>query len=341
MIKKIIVFSILLFLAGGVSTPVFAQDHENMKNEVKMPLGKEVPFREYGASITNLQNKGYLGQNIKIAVLDTGFDMESQEVNIVKGYNFVDDSANYQDDNGHGTKIAGIIGAKKNGKLLLGVAPKSELYIGKIADENGKISFKDLVKGINWAVQQKVNIINLSVEFYQDNPEMEQAIKKATNQHILVVASSGNSLPDKKIKTVYPAAYENVVSVGMLDSDGDIYSKDFEKKKTDVYAVGEDVTGLYLNNKMTFDTAASFATANATGTFALLLQKNKAEQKDLTKNGLIKEYNGIVKARSSWQDMAILFSIAAGIVIVLVGINVLIYRLIKIWHKRSNLFSQN
>ncbi|WP_176525889.1 S8 family serine peptidase [Bacillus sp. AFS001701] len=329
--KKIFFVTLSLLISGVVSTPVFAHDHmDHNKNVVTIPSGKEVPYREYGASITNLQNEGYMGKGIKIAVLDTGFDMKSREVNVVKGYNFIDDNDDYQDDNGHGTKIAGIIGAKKNGRLLLGVAPESQIYVGKIADENGRIDFLTLVKGIDWAIEQKVDIINLSVEFYKNNSELEKVIKKATNNHILIVVSSGNPLPDGKIKTVYPAKYSDVVSVGMLDTNGNTYSKDFSKKKTDVYAMGEDVTGLYLNNKMTYDTAASFATANATGTFALLMNKNKYEHKKYNQALLVSQYRDIVKVHSTVFDLFTLGGIGLLIIAIpILGLGGGIFLIIK------------
>ncbi|KFM95195.1 serine protease [Bacillus clarus] len=216
------------------------------------------------------------GKNIKIAVLDTGIDKNSSDLSYIKGVNFTSDNVDeFADDNGHGTKIAGIIGARKNNHTLLGIAPESDLYIAKVANGNGDVKFENLVKGIYWDIEQNVDIINISLEFSGRNGELHEAVKKASEKNIIVVSSSGNIKQEGDSGNAYPGAYPEVIGVGMLNVKGKIYAEEFKKKKVDVFAPGEDIFSLYFDNKMTLDTGVSFATAYTPGYSALLIQKHK------------------------------------------------------------------
>jgi subtilisin family serine protease len=231
------------------------------------------PYSFYKQNIT--------GKNIKVAVLDTGIDRKSSEFNIKAGHNFVSNNNDFQDDNGHGTAMAGIIAAKKNGYLLQGIAYDAELYIGKVANAEGQSRIQWLINGIKWAIQEKVNVINISIEYSKGNSDLQQVIEEAVKQHIVVVASSGDVMPPDMttttINTAYPAKYSVVLSVGMLNTEGLIYSTDFQKRKVDIFAPGENVSALYLGNKLTFETNTSAATAYASGLIALQLEKDKGQ----------------------------------------------------------------
>jgi subtilisin family serine protease len=237
---------------------------------------KEVHQQEVSQVISKWHERGIKGSAVKIAVLDTGIDMESEDLTFSKGMNFVgSNQEDFQDDNGHGTKIAGIIGARENNKLLLGVAPESELFIGKVADQNGNVDFKDLEEGIHWAIEQDVDIINISLEFPSATEQMESAIKEAHKSGIIVVSSSGNIKYPGDVDVAYPGNFPEVIGVGMLNTEGKIYSDEFKKKNVDVFAPGEDIFSMYFDNKMTLDTGVSFATAYTSGYAALLIQHFK------------------------------------------------------------------
>lgn len=261
-------------------------DHSNMEHsDMDKPLPitkdqKEVKQQEFSNAVSDWHNQDIKGSAVKVAVLDTGIDKDNKDLTHVQGVNFIGENKdNYDDDNGHGTKISGIIGARENDFNLLGIAPNSDLYIAKVADKNGSVQVENLIKGINWAINENVQIINISLELPEDNTNLHAAIKKAHEKGIIIIASSGNiKFPgDKQLS--YPGSYSEVINVGMLNTEGEIYSQEFEDKNVDVYALGDDIFSLYLNNKMTLDTGVSFATAYTSG-YAALLINNYQEQEE-------------------------------------------------------------
>jgi subtilisin family serine protease len=260
-------------------------DHSDMEKPIPdTKVQKEVKQQSFSDKIKQWHDQGIKGENVKIAVLDTGIDTDSKDLTYIKGVNFVGkDRENFEADNGHGTKISGIIGALENDYNLLGVSPSSQLYVAKVADKNGNVKVEELVKGINWAIKEDVDIINISLEFPRGTKNLHKVIKKAHKKGIVVVSSSGNINSPNDTKLSYPGAYSEVVNVGMLDTNGKIYSKEFKEKKVDVYAPGEDIFSMYLNDKMTLDTGVSFATAYTTGYTALLINhhKNQNESYDV------------------------------------------------------------
>ena len=79
------------------------------------------------------------------------------------GISFVNGITSYNDDNGHGTHVAGIIAAQNNGIGTVGVAPDAGIYAVKVLDKNGEGNQSDVAKGVEWAIGQKLDIVNLSI----------------------------------------------------------------------------------------------------------------------------------------------------------------------------------
>ena len=112
------------------------------------------------------------GSGVKVAVLDTGIDVKwnGTELLIRGGVNFVgtakDGSTKPQhwtDNNGHGTHVAGIVAALDNDDLYVGVAPEVSLYAVKVLDASGTGTYEDLIQGIEWAVNNGIQIITMSL----------------------------------------------------------------------------------------------------------------------------------------------------------------------------------
>lgn len=167
-------------------------------------------------------NKGFKGNGVCVAILDTGCDYTHKDLKgkVVGGYNFTSDydgdPKNYMDNNGHGTHVAGIIGAR--GKTVQGIAPKAELFILKVLDKNGKGSRENIIKAINYCIKwnkednfTKINVINLSLSGNKDDVELYNVINEATLNDIVIVCASGNN-GDGSLSTeeeCYPSVYDS------------------------------------------------------------------------------------------------------------------------------------
>ena len=160
---------------------------------------------------------------IKVAIIDSGVDY-TNGIKVAERYNLVpgeeDINIIYEDRTGHGTAVAAIIAANSKDKDgISGIAPDNvELYSVKALDCENKAPLSRIVDGIYWAVDKGVNIINLSLGTKTNADILEQAIKYADSKGVLIIAAAGN---DKQIQ--YPAAYDEVIAVGSVSKDGDIY----------------------------------------------------------------------------------------------------------------------
>ncbi|QHS22382.1 S8 family peptidase [Virgibacillus sp. MSP4-1] len=231
------------------------------------------------------------GENQTIAVLDTGCaDHKDLRNNITGGRNFTnDDNGNpdiYADYNGHGTHVAGTIGATENGDGIAGVAPEAQLLIVKVLDENGSGQYDWIIQGIQYAVEQEVDMISMSLGGPEDVPELHEAIKTAVHEHnIPVVCAAGNEGDgDHETKELaYPGSYNEVISVGAIDLERN--SSDFSNsnKQVDLVAPGEQITSTYLDGKYATLNGTSMAAPHITGSLALIKSiENKNFGRNLT-----------------------------------------------------------
>lgn len=168
---------------------------------------------------------GVTGAGIDVAVIDTGIDKEHPDLAgaVVGGISFLNNgvtSENFFDDNGHGTHVAGIIGARDNLTGVVGVAPNVNLYIAKVLDSSGSGYYSDIIAGVDWAINKGVDVINMSLGGTYDSPALKAMVDHAYyDAKIVVVAAAGNSGGNVRKDTVnYPAKYESVIAVAATDS---------------------------------------------------------------------------------------------------------------------------
>jgi major intracellular serine protease len=210
------------------------------------------------------------GQGVKVAILDTGVDYNHPDLRnaIVKEIDITPDR-DPMDHFGHGTHVAGIIGAR--GKMT-GVAPECEIYSIKVLNDEGTGNDEWLYQGILAAIDLKVNIINMSLGSKVYNPRVESAIKKAYDQGIILVASAGNDgYVGNGIDTMgYPAKFDEVISVGAVDYDGNRASFSSVGKELDICTIGTNITSTYPNNQYVKLSGTSMACPFITGISALI-----------------------------------------------------------------------
>ncbi len=135
---------------------------------------------------------------VTVAVLDTGIDYTHPELDgrVIKGYNFVDNSLDVMDRFGHGTHVAGIIGAKgNNGIGVAGLAWNVKLLAVKVLGDNGQGSTAAVMKGIQYAADMGAQVINMSLGSpdTEIDPALQSAIAYANSKGSLVVAAAGNN----------------------------------------------------------------------------------------------------------------------------------------------------
>jgi len=188
------------------------------------------------------------GENVNIAILDSGISFCNGK-RVSGGINILEPEAGFEDDNGHGTSMANIIAS---------IAPNANFYSVKVLNSNGEGYYSDVIAGINWAINNDIDIICMSFGAFDYSYFLEEAVNNAFNDGIVMIAASGN---DASEEMHYPAAYNQVISVGACDENGNTLNFTNGKELVDVYAPGinvisENHRSVKLSNKGTSVSAA-------------------------------------------------------------------------------------
>ncbi len=257
---------------------------ENYEEESYYTLFDYTPADPYYSSQTNLTqisaqsawNAGSFGSGVKIAIIDSGlsstaYDFKLKNVHRVMDF-FNDDpsSAVYCDDeNGHGTAVAGIIAAAHNTFGIAGLAPESELYIFRCFSSSEKAKNSYIVQSIYSAVDDyDCDIINMSFGG-TDSEIFKAAIDYAYEKGVLAVASAGNDGAYGDA-VYYPASFDNVISVGSTSADGHRASHSQRNDYVNLMAPGENICSVALSGYSTFK-GTSFAAPQVSAAAALAL----------------------------------------------------------------------
>lgn len=190
---------------------------------------------------------GYRGQKVKVAVLDTGILAGHDDVSAVKT---IDVGYGTADGHGHGTHVSGIIGAKlNNGTGGAGVAPECSIYSIKVLKDTGSGASSTIIKGVNQAVYNKVDIINMSLGGAMYSKVEADAYQRAYEAGIAVFCAAGNEFSNS---AHYPAAYKSTISVAALDkSMGKAYFSNYDSGVR-YSAPGVDIFSTYKDSKTSY-----------------------------------------------------------------------------------------
>lgn len=213
------------------------------------------------------------GQGIKVAILDTGYARHHPDLQkaVVAYKDFT--GQGIQDRKGHGTHVAGIVGARANNIGVVGVAPKCKLLIAKVLSNQGGGKSSWIVNGIKWAASQKADIISMSLGSRSSMENVKRALM-ALPQNIFLVAAAGNSGP--RLGTVgYPAKYSIVISVGAISKDRKVSKWSSRGRAVDVVAPGDNITSCFPPRALAVMSGTSMACPVVAGVMALALAKHR------------------------------------------------------------------
>ncbi|MFV2057558.1 MAG: S8 family peptidase [Thiohalomonadales bacterium] len=221
--------------------------------------------------------KQTMGEGVKVAVLDTGIDSDHPDLKsaIVESADFTGDGI--EDASGHGTHTAGIIGARLNGVGFVGVAPKCELIIGKVLDNNGSGTFEWISEGIDWAVQSGADIISMSLGGPGSTQGLYRAIHLALAKGVHVICAAGNEGSMSQNSIGFPGRYGAVITVAAHDRNGNRSGFSSRGGELDVMAPGSNIWSTYKDGGYAELSGTSMATPFVAGLAALLISKHKAQ----------------------------------------------------------------
>lgn len=217
------------------------------------------------------------GEGVQVAVVDTGVDLDNPGLpHVAAGYNVLQSDAPPDDDNGHGTHVAGIVAGHWDSGS--GVAPEAVVVPVKVLDEYGSGSLSDVVDGLHWCLQHRVPIINLSLGAPQAAETLHAAVAALAIAGLLVVAAAGNEGPGNN--TVgYPAAWPETLAVAASTQTGRIAEFSSRGPQVDVTAPGQSIVSTWPGGGTKMLSGTSMATPHVSGGAALLwslaLQKQK------------------------------------------------------------------
>lgn len=216
---------------------------------------------------------GYSGVGVKIAVLDTGVDSSSGELHVAGGTSFVEAEPSLEDMNGHGTRVAGTLGAIQNNMGLIGNAPGSEIYAVKVLDQSGAGSYSRVIEGIEWAIDNKMDIISMSFTGNVESAALKEVLQAAYDQGILLVAAAGN---EGRATVGYPANDPSVIAVGAVDANNQLASFSNYGPKLELTAPGTDVQTLGLHGGYEKVSGTSMSAPQVAGIAAMVKEANQS-----------------------------------------------------------------
>lgn len=258
-------------------------------------LGKPVPPQPaqvlpWGVDRVNadLVWASYTADPVKVAVVDTGINTNHPDLfgNLKGGMSAVSYTRSYNDDNGHGSHVAGIIAAVNNSIGVIGVAPAADLYAVKVLDRNGSGYLSDIIEGLQWVVANHINVVNMSLGTSSYSASFDSAVRQTIASGAVVVAAAGNSGPSANT-VMYPAKFAGVIAVSATNSDSSNTIASFSSRgpEVDLAAPGVSVFSTYKNQSYATLSGTSMASPHVAGVAALVLSSPIGAD-DLNANGL-------------------------------------------------------
>lgn len=212
---------------------------------------------------------GNTANPVKVGIIDTGISNKHPDLlaNVKGGVNTIYSRKSWNDDNGHGSHVAGIIAAINNTSGVVGVAHQADLYAIKVLNASGSGYLSDVIEGIQWAIANGMQVVNLSLGTSSDVLSFHEAVKAAKNAGLVVVTAAGNNGG----AVLYPAAYPEAMAVAALDQNNNLASWSSRGAEIDLAAPGVSIYSTYKGTGYKTLSGTSMAAPHVSGVAALVL----------------------------------------------------------------------
>jgi subtilisin family serine protease len=200
-------------------------------------------------------------------------------VDDINGWDFINNDSIPNDENSHGTHVAGTIAADDNGIGIVGVAPNVKVMTLKVGNSRGEIYKTDVIDAINYGVSKGIRIFNCS---YGGTSYSQAEYDAMNNSNALFLAAAGNgdvygNGVNNDILPMYPSSYNtpNVLSVASIDKNGSLSRfSNYGSSSVDIAAPGSDIYSTIPGSGYGMKSGTSMATPHVTGVAALVLSRN-------------------------------------------------------------------
>lgn len=227
-----------------------------------------------GVDYTHPDLKANIWRNVR-EIAGNGLDDDGNGFkDDIFGYDFANNDADPKDENGHGTHVAGIIGAVGDNSIGgSGVNWNTQIMSLKFLDANASGFLSDAVRAVNYAVKNGAKVINASFGGGGFDAAMSTAIASAKAKGVIVVAAAGNSASNNDASPVYPASYsgDNLIAVAATDRNDKLASfSNYGKTSVDIAAPGKGIYSTLLSGKYGYYSGTSMAAPHVAGAIALV-----------------------------------------------------------------------
>lgn len=219
---------------------------------------------------------------IKVGIIDTGISLSHTDLaaNIKGSYNAINTRRSANDDNGHGSHVAGIVAAIANTIGVVGAAREADLYAIKVLSSSGSGYLSDIIEGIDWAIVRDLDVINMSLGTATDVQSFHDAVIRANDAGITIVAAAGNNGGAVN----YPGAYPEVIGVSATDSTDAIASWSSRGPEVDLAAPGVSIYSTYKGSGYATLSGTSMAAPHVAAAAALLMNRAIRPEEDANAN---------------------------------------------------------
>lgn len=207
-------------------------------------------------------------RGVKIGIIDTGISTSHPDLRVAGGANIINPFKSYNDDNGHGSHVSGIVAALSNSIGVIGGGFDASLYAVKVLRADGSGFLSDVIGGIQWCVSHQIRVANMSLGTSTDVQSLHDAVTAATQAGLIIVAAAGNASGGA---VTFPGAYPEVIGVSASTQSDTLASFSSVGPQVDVIAPGASILSTYKGTGYATLSGTSMAAPHATAACGLRL----------------------------------------------------------------------